>query len=103
MSCKCQDKKTKADKVCNEPSEESFRQAYNRINKDFVQATAQVNDLKLRLEITEYKAKEYLESLSQKVQTLEEYSSMAVKMMDPYTRNKFLSKYGMPPLSPKIS
>lgn len=73
------------------------------MNKQFVQARAQAKELERRIIITEEKAKEYLEAMSQKVQSLEVYSEAAVKCMDPYTRNKFVSQYGNPPRSPSIA
>jgi chromosome segregation ATPase len=104
MACKCQEKKTnKMDEPCADKNEESFRQAYNRMNKDYIQAKAQVAELEKRLRVTEEKASQYLESLSQKIHALEEYSSKAVSAMDPYARNKFIANFGNPPVTPSVA
>jgi hypothetical protein len=103
MACKCQDNKTKADKPCKDPVDESYRDAYKRLNKNFIQASAHVKELQAQLQATESKTKEYLEALCQRLQALESYSENAVKVMDPYTRNKFISKFGQPPHSPQIA
>lgn len=104
MGCKCQDKNLKkTDEPCPEPSEESFRQAYNRMNKDYIQAKAQLLDLQKRYDTLDYRSSLYINTLSQRIQTLETYSSAAVKAMGDDLRSRFLVEYGQVPISMKIS
>lgn len=56
MGCKCQEKKTKdPTQACQDPDEESFRQAYLRLNKEYVNMSAIV--LSLKREIAELQSK----------------------------------------------
>lgn len=96
MGCKCPgNNKLNTEAPCLDQNEESFRKAYNRMNSSYIQVNAQKAEIEKRLQVTEAKASEYVNSLSQKVIRAETMLFQALTFMDPQTRSHFEDKYGV--------
>lgn len=103
MGCKCQQQKVNLEEPCKDQNDESFRQAYQRLNKGYIQAKAQIADLEKRLQTYQQTTKEYLESLNNRLHNTETYALAAVKSMEEPTRSEFLKIYGPPSYSVHIA
>lgn len=93
MACKCQEKNPTEETPCAE-NELSFKQAYLKLNKQYVQVCAQRQELNNRLEAFQAGAKNIIKNIDEEKQKVQIYLVKALDSMDSTQKEQFIKTYG---------